>query len=281
MTTLNDLLDRYVPEHLPTLARRTQIDVLRYVETLRGLWGTVEADKLTARMIGQWMNGGPVRGRIQRGKIVSVLATVYKYAVGQWFLVDSNPTRDLRMPKANKRTRYVTQSEFEAVKAIASHRLRAAMDLAYILGQRQGDLLKLRWDHIDVNGNEASEHRPIIYVRQSKTGKKIGIVVTKAVEEILVRCKRMTPALPRAYVLRTKDGERYTSEGFRAMWQRTIKKAVATGAIATPFTFHDLRAANASDNPDIEAAAKLLGHQNSQMTKSVYDRSTRLVQPLR
>lgn len=54
MTTLNDLLDRYVPEHLPTLARRTQIDVLRYVETLRELLGTVEADKLTARMIGQW-----------------------------------------------------------------------------------------------------------------------------------------------------------------------------------------------------------------------------------
>lgn len=274
MTTLNDLLDRYVPEHLPTLARRTQIDVLRYVETLRGLWGTVEADKLTARMIGQWMNGGPARGRIQRGKIVSVLATVYKYAVGQWFLVDSNPTRDLRMPKANKRTRYVTDEEFEAVKAIASHRLRAAMDLAYLTGQRQGDLLKLRWDHIDVNER-------VIHVRQGKTGKRFGIAITDALEEVLVRCKRMTPALPRAYVLRTKDGERYTSEGFRAMWQRTIKKAVAIGAVSSPFTFHDLRAKSASDNADIEDAAKLLGHQNSQMTRSVYDRSVRIVQPLR
>lgn len=274
MTTVNDLLDRYVPEHLPTLARRTQIDTLRYVDTLRGLWGTVEADKLTARMIGQWMNGGPTRGRIQRGKIVSVLATAYKYAVGQWFLVDSNPTRDLRMPKANKRTRYVTDEEFSAVRAIASPRLQALMDLALITGQRQGDLLKLEWSHIDVNER-------IIHIRQGKTGKRFGIYITEALEEVLVRCKRQTPALPRDYVVRNKFGDRYSSEGMRALWQRTMKKALRLGAIKEHFTFHDLRAKSASDNPDIEDAAKLLGHQNSQMTKSVYDRSIRIVQPLR
>jgi len=274
VTTVNDLLDRYVPEHLPTLARRTQIDTLRYVDTLRGLWGTVEADKLTARMIGQWMNGGPTRGRIQRGKIVSVLATAYKYAVGQWFLVDSNPTRDLRMPKANKRTRYVTDEEFSAVRAIASPRLQALMDLALITGQRQGDLLKLEWSHIDVNER-------IIHIRQGKTGKRFGIYITEALEEVLVRCKRQTPALPRDYVVRNKFGDRYSSEGMRALWQRTMKKALRLGAIKEHFTFHDLRAKSASDNPDIEDAAKLLGHQNSQMTKSVYDRSIRIVQPLR
>jgi integrase len=274
MTTVNDLLDRYVPEHLPTLARRTQIDTLRYVDTLRGLWGTVEADKLTPRMIGQWMNGGPARGRIQRGKIISVLATTYKYAVGQWFLVDSNPTRDLRMPKANKRTRYVTDEEFAAVRAVASHRLQALMDLAVITGQRQGDLLKLRWDHI--------EHpKRLIHIRQGKTGKRFAIYVTPALEEVLQRCRKMKPGLPREYVVRNKSGDRYTSEGMRAMWQRTIKKAVADGVISSPFTFHDLRAKSASDNVDIEEAAKLLGHQNSQMTKSVYDRSIRVVQPLR
>lgn len=148
------------------------------------------------------------------------------------------------------------------------------MDLAYLTGQRQGDILKLRWDHIDVN-------QRVIHIRQGKTGKRFGIAITDALEEVLVRCKRMTPALPRAYVLRTKEGERYTSEGFRTMWQRTIQKAVRVGAIKSPFTFHDLRAKSASDNADIEDAAKLLGHQNSQMTRSVYDRSVRIVQPLR
>lgn len=272
--TVADMLDKFVPEHFPKLARRTQVDGLRHVEILKEAFGHIEAGKLTAREIGQWMNGGPKRGRIQRGKIVSVLATAYKYAVGEWFLVDSNPTRDLRMPKGGKRTRYVTDAEFQAVRALCSPRLQAAMDLAYITGQRQGDILAMRWDHIDVVHD-------VIHLTQSKTGKRFGIHVTDALKEVLTRCKRMTPAFPRAYVLRTKDGERYTSEGFRAMWQRAIKKAVRLGAIKEPFTFHDIRAKCASDHPDINRAGDLLGHQNVQMTKAVYDRSIRIVEPLR
>lgn len=281
METVSELLDRFVPAHFPKLARRTAVDGLRHVAKLKELWGDVEADKLTARMIGQWMNGGPTKGKIQRGKIVSVLATMYKYAVGEWFVVDSNPTRDLRMPKGNHRTRYITDAEFEAVKSICSPRLRAAMDIALLTGQRQGDILALRWDRIDVHGNEASKFRPIIHIRQGKTGKRFGIIVSEALEEVLVRCKRMPPALPRAYVLRNKDGERYSSAGFRSMAKRAITRALERGLIKTHFTWHDLRAATASDHPDIEKAADLLGHQNSQMTRSVYDRSVRLVQPLK
>src|SRR5688572_30662184 len=173
METVSELLDRFVPAHFPKLARRTAIDNLRHVEILRGLWGDLEADKLTARMIGQWMNGGPTRGRIQRGKIVSVLATMYKYAVGEWFVVDSNPTRDLRMPKGSHRTRYITDAEFEAVRALSSPRLRAAMDIALLTGQRQNDVLGLRWDAIDVRER-------LIHIRQGKTGKRFAIRITDA-----------------------------------------------------------------------------------------------------
>jgi integrase len=272
--TVSELLDRFVPVHFPKLARRTQIDGLRYVEQLKQLFGNIPADQLTARQIGQWMNGGPTRGRIQRGKIVSLLATMYKYAVGEWFIVDSNPTRDLRMPKSNHRTRYITDDEFSAVRAIASPRLRAVMDLALLTGQRQGDILKLEWSHIDVNER-------LIHIRQGKTGKRFAIRITEALEEVLVRCKRQTPALPRDYVVRNKLGERYSSEGFRAMWQRTIKKALQLGAIKEKFTFHDIRAKCASDHDDINKAGNLLGHQNVQMTKAVYDRSIRVMDPLK
>jgi integrase len=281
MTTVAEMLDMFVPVHFPKLARRTQIDGMAHVEKLKAMWGSVHVDELKPRTIGMWMNGGPDRGKIQRGKIVSVLATAYKYGVGEFFCAESNPTRDLRFPKSNKRTRYVTPAEFAAVRSICSERLQAAMDLAYITGQRQNDILKLRWDHIDVHGNEASGFRPIMHIRQGKTGKRFGIVVSEALEEVLLRCKRMPPALPRAYVLRNKDGERYSSAGFRSMAKRAINRALERGLIKTPFTWHDLRAATASDHPDIEKAADLLGHQNSQMTKSVYDRSVRLVQPLK
>ena len=272
MPTVNELLDRYVPEHLPTLARRTQIDQLRYVELLRLAFGDRDAESIKPKDIGQFLDVR--KGRISRGKVVSVLANMYKLAVGRWFLVESNPCRDIIMPKAGRRTRYITDAEYAAVYALCSPRLQVAMDLALLTGQRQGDVLALKWSHIDVNER-------IIHIRQGKTGKRFGIYITPALEDVLVRAKRMTPALPRAYVLRTKDGDRYTSEGFRAMWQRGMKKAVALGAIKEKFTFHDIRAKAASDSPDMKAASSLLGHQDERITKSVYDRSIRIVQPLR
>ena len=39
METVSQLLDRLVPTHFPKLARRTQIDNMRHVELLKGLWG--------------------------------------------------------------------------------------------------------------------------------------------------------------------------------------------------------------------------------------------------
>jgi integrase len=272
MTTINDILDRYMNEELAKLSYRTQIDYLRHIQRLRDEFGTRNVDDIRPRDIGQFLD--VKKGKIQRAKIVSVLSSVYTLAVGQWWLAEKNPCLSVMKPKANVRKRYVTDEEFAAVRGICQPRLQAAMDLALLTGQRQGDILGLRWDNIDVNGR-------VIYVRQGKTGKLFGISISEALEEVLVRCKRMTPALPRDYVLRQKSGERYTSEGFRAMWNRKIKQAFADGLIESQFTFHDLRAKAASDSDNMGSASALLGHQDERITRRVYDRSIRIVAPLR
>lgn len=278
MTTVNDLIARYRDEEMGHLSPRTRKDYLRNLEILSERFGHMQAEALKPKDIGQFMD--VKRGRIQRGKIVSVLANIYRLAVGKWWLVENNPCSNLIMPKAGKRTRYVTPEEFEAVRSIASPPFQIAMDLAYLIGQRQGDLVNLGWDQIDVTYRGENDHGRI-HIIQGKTGKEIAIQITDAVRDVLVRAKRRPPAIPRLYVIRTRTGEPFTSTGFRTGWQRLMKRALENGLIATPYTFHDLRAKSASDNDDIEEAAKLLGHQNSQMTKSVYDRNVRVVQPLR
>lgn len=274
MTTINDLLDKYISEELHKLARRTQIDTLRHCQRLREMWGTEDAETMKPRTIGQFLNGSGDKGRHQRGKIVSVLKVVYRLAVGKWFLVDTSPCTDIILPKAGVRTRYPTDAEFNAVRSICNPRLKVAMDLALLTGMRQGDLLQLRWDNIDVRGR-------IIYVRASKTNKLHGIAITEAVEEALVRAKRQKPALPRDYVIRTRHGEPFTSEGFRSMVNRTMKKALAMGLLEEGFRWHDIRAKTASDSKDLGAASELLQHGDQRLTKRIYDRSVRIVQPLR
>jgi integrase len=80
-------------------------------------------------------------------------------------------------------------------------------------------------------------------------------------------------------VIRNQFGERYTSDGFRAMWQRFMRQFAKDGN--ERFTFHDLRAKSISDNPSLQAASSLAGHIDMKVTNRVYDRGVRSVEPLR
>jgi len=272
VTTVNDLIDRYRAEEMGHLAPRTAKDYRRNLEILSAKFGHMDASAVKPKDIGQFLD--VKRGRIQRGKIISVLSSIYKLAVGKWWLVEANPCSSVLMPKGKPRTRYVTDAEFEAVRSICSPPLQIAMDLALLTGQRQGDLVNMGWDQIDVINR-------LIMVKQSKTGKALAIRITPAVEAVLVRAKRLPPALPRLYIIRTRKGHPFTETGFRTLWQRKIREALAKGLITSRFTFHDIRAKSASDNSDIHKASALLGHQDVRMTVSVYDRSVRVVEPLR
>ncbi|HEX2652984.1 MAG TPA: hypothetical protein VHN11_04965, partial [Xanthobacteraceae bacterium] len=148
MTTVNDLIVRYRDEEMGHLAKRTHRDYLRNLEILSEKFGHLEAEALKPKDVGQFMDVR--KGRIQRGKIVSVLSNIYRLAAGKWFLVEHNPCQNLVMPKSKPRTRYVTQQEFDAVKSICPPAYALAMDLAYYLGQRQGDIVNMGWDQVEV-----------------------------------------------------------------------------------------------------------------------------------
>src|SRR6185295_2573800 len=97
--------------------------------------------------------------------------------------------------KFRPRDRLVEQHEFDAVRALATQRIRLAMDLAVRTGQRQGDLLNMRW--ADIRGME-------IHVQQSKTGKRLAIEITPDLETVLDRCWQLP--VRSEYVLTTKHG---------------------------------------------------------------------------
>jgi integrase len=79
------------------------------------------------------------------------------------------------------------------------------------------------------------------------------------------------------HVIRRRDGERYTPDGFRAIWQRYQRRWAKRGG--ERFTYHDLRARAAGKCKTVEEAMLLLGHQNISMTRRVYDRIERVVDP--
>lgn len=267
--TVNEILDKFEAEYIPTLGERTQKDYAYHVRTLRQWFGHRIANELKPRDFRQFM-AVIGRGKIQRNRQLAVLSCAFSLAVGMWWMMDTNPCRDVRRHPSKPRTRYVTDEEFNSFRSSLPKRLQLAMDLALLTGQRQGDILRLHWGQVDRTAG-------LIRIQQSKTGKRLGIRITPAVAEVLEHCASLGE--PGDTVIRKRNGSAYTSEGFRAIWQRYQRAWIARGNLR--FTFHDLRAKSASDSKTIDDAYQRLGHQSIQMTRRAYDRGVREVDPLR
>jgi integrase len=189
-----------------------------------------------------------------------------------------NPVRTLERMPIRRRTRYVTDAEYAAVYTLASERMQIAMELALDTGQRRGDLLTLTMAQLTEEG---------VAFRQGKTGAGVLVEWTDQLRATIERAKALKPQNPGEYLLRNRNGKRYTARGFSAIWQRLMHKALAPGKEGAPpvlverFTFHDLRAKCASDKTSLEGAAALLSHATATTTKATYRRKLPPATPLR
>lgn len=267
--TVNAILDRYERDCLHELAPRTQRDYRKNIVHLRRWFGEKIAAEMKPRDFSSFIEIEG-RGRFQRNKQLAVLSAAFTQAVQRWYWIDRNVIRDVWRHPSKPRDRLVTDAEFSGLRAMAPLRIQLAMDLALITGQRQGDILGMRWDTIKAGA---------WHIQQGKTGKRLAITLTPAFKKVLGKCVLLpTHGNPREFVILNEDGRPYTSDGFRALWQRYMRKWVALGN--QRFTFHDLRAMCATKCKTIEEASKLLGHSSLQMTRRVYRRGIETTNPL-
>jgi integrase len=270
--TMNDLFDKYALECIPELQPRSQRDYRGIIEILRGPFGPKLPRDVKPRNVVDFINVST--GRIHRNRMVTILSTVFKKAIGKWCIEDDlrNPCTGVERWPTKPRDRYVTTTEFDAFRSTTRPQVQIAMDLALLTGQRQGDLIGLKWSQLTDVGDKS-----YIEIDQGKTGKKLAIEISPAVKDVLERAWSTGPRGD--YVIRTKWGRKYTEDGFRAMWQRYCRAWEKAGN--PRFHFHDIRAKSISDNLNLDAAYLLAGHIDIKMTRRVYDRARRIVQPLR
>lgn len=270
--TMGDVIDRYRTEVLPLKrSSTTRADQGRALDRLKFVFGDMLPDNITARHCYAYQDGRrgedgrpvPTAARHE----VQLLGHVFAKAI-RWGKASGNPARGLDLgPRAAKRSQ-VTLAQVEAVKALASERMRVAIDLAVSLGQRRGDLLALKWEHVTPEG---------VFVQQSKTGARVLIARSADLDAILERAKALKPDIPREYVLRKGNGRPYNEDGFSAIWQRLQKKYAAAGG--RRFTFHDLRSVSADGAATPEEARDRLGHASVETTKRHYLRGVTKAKP--
>jgi hypothetical protein len=272
--TLHDVIERYRLDVLPKKkSAATRENEGRSLTRLSLVFGHFLPDNITAPQCCAYMDKrvtkagkpAPVSARHE----IMLLGHVLVYSI-RWGAGVANVVRTLGKFEKATRDRYVTDEEFAACKALANPRMQIAMELARNIGQRRGDLLKLKHEDCTDDG---------IVIRQGKTGAGVLIRWTPTLRKLIRAAKALSPDIPRDFVLRTGDGEPYTGTGFSAIWQRLMRRFVEAGGVR--FTFHDLRAKAASDKGSVEEAQALLGHASAETTKRVYKRNLTVARPVK
>jgi integrase len=268
---VREMLDRYFRDVVPNFKPRTQKDYAWIIGRLNSMpIADMHVDAVKPKDIGFLLD--VEKGKQSRNRMVAVLSAAYSKAVGRWFVAEKNPCLSVQRNESKPRTRYVTDEEFKIIYDLVPRPLQIAMELALLTYQRQGDLLTLTWENVQEHG---------IFFQQGKTGKKLLVKFTPALEEVLDRARKLLPEIPRKYVIRRRNGTPYTSSGFKAIWIRKMREAHKAGLIKEKFTFHDLRAKACTDTGDVARASRSAGHNNIGITQSVYIRGVQEVQALR
>ena len=186
----------------------------------------------------------------------------------EWgFTATQNPCQGVKGFKETGRSRYITDAEFDQVKAQAHFTVVDAMDLALLTGQRPADVFKLK--RTDIRDGA-------LWIAQNKTGARLGIEITGELAATIARINARPRKAISVYFIQDENGQPLTQWALRSRFDkaRTLAKV--------DFQFRDIRAKAATDTGDLAHSQTILGHKNRDMTEHyVKARTGQCVKPVR
>lgn len=185
----------------------------------------------------------PAMANTMRNVLKSVMQTAVKEG-----LADSNPVRDVEPFQTKKRDRYLTDSEYQAIRENASNTLKLIMDMLYLTGQRIGDVLKIKHSDITSEG---------IFFQQQKTGTKLMVAMSPDLERTIKAAKELHYCVRGITLFHTRQGKPFAYWTVRTLWKRATEAAKIENA-----NIHDIRAKTGTDarRGGLDSM-KLLGHK--------------------
>lgn len=161
--------------------------------------------------------------------LMRALSSMLSWGVPRKWLA-GNPClglRGLKFKKGIKPYEPWPWSAIETLREVAPQRLWHVAAMALYTGQRQGDVVAMRWSDIEADQ---------IHVEQSKTGKRLQVAIHKDLKAIL-------DVLPRAgaVVLRNEHGDPWTTSALKSAWRRLMKDERCAEIRRRRLVFHGLR----------------------------------------
>ena len=195
----------------------------------------------------------------------------WAFAYGMtWGMCDFNPAMGQKRHEEGKRTRHLSDAEFQAIKAAANPSTRAIIDVCYLTAQRISDVLAVKHKDISEEG---------IYFKPAKTkgstGKQLLVAMTPDLKAAIERARALHGNILGLTLFHGRGGRVLGYSGVKGAFSRACKAAGIEDA-----TLHDLRAKSITEaKRQGKNAQKLGGHSSEAMSnRYIRDREIDVVE---
>ena len=223
--TLGELLERYSGEVTPD-KRGATTELRRLHRLIKDPVSGLRASQLTSQAIAAFRDRRLLDGRRTCHYDLILIRHCLKVAMNEWgLMMSSNPVDKVKMPSSSPaRKRRLEAGEFErleeASKQTKNPHIWPVIVFAIETGMRRGEILGLRWEHVDLD-------RRIAFLPLTKNGSSREVPLSTKAAQVLVWQKQRND---------TPSPFPATSNSFRLAWDRLRNRAGLSD-----LRFHDLR----------------------------------------
>lgn len=264
--TMADLLERYRRDVSNTQGVNTRRQRDWQLDKLKASFGKMIPESVTTRHVYRFLDEYGADAPVSANRMVSLLHRVFVKAI-RWGYVSANPAQGVEKHEERPRRRYITDAEYAMLLQAVPPHVARAVELAYLTGQRVGDLISLKWGQVQADG---------IHLVQAKTGTELIIERSQELDALLERCRG--GKVVGRHVLVDDNGQPFNYWGVANPFRKTVKALQAAGKLTDRITFHDLRRKAGSD---VDADSELLGHLDKRTRDRVYRVKPKRAKPTR
>lgn len=257
-----ELVDQFLEKHSKVEKASYKRDEV-IGEALKKYFGKTPIGEIRAYDVKVWRkwrsqrvtNKGTVIKKASLNRELSFLKTMFNLAV-EWGWLDENPAEKVKLLRGEeKRLRILDRKEIAKLIECAAGHLKPILILAVSTGMRKGEILGLKWKHVDLaNG--------FIRIVNSKNGDSRNVPLDSHTRDTLLKLRQGSGSEDHVFWRANNERIKCVKEAFKAA---CIRAGIAD------FRFHDLRHTAASllaaGGCDIITLQHILGHKTLLMTQ--------------
>jgi integrase len=268
--TFEDMMERFMAEHAPTKEPMTQKSYRNNLAHLAPFFSGMTLDKIDTDTILKYVHQRRSEGCRPgtRNRELAMLSKAFNLA-RLWRWTKVNPCQLVKREKEdNEIGRCLTEEEeirlLEASRGLLDSQLYEMVVVALNTGIREGEVLKMRWDKIDLFGKTFESYN-------EKTNRWRTVPMNETVYTLLKEKAKVRSMS--GYVFTTSQDTPVKACNLLKAWYKALKLAGITG-----LRFHDLRHTVGTRlgraGQDIHTIASILDHSQLSTTRRYVKHNT-------